>query len=192
MTNGACSQTHLTCLGLCSMAAWKLNGPICAMYMARQLNKWHQLLNSACCLTIKGNLWHSPKSNTIRCAHKRNPYHVIEFYRYWDVNMGAMASQITSPTSVYTIVSGAYQRKHQSSASLAFVWGIHRWPMNSPHKGPVSQKMFPFDDVIMHFSYYSHRTIISLSNDYMTHLYFSMIPLHDYAHLYTTCILLCC
>ena len=40
-------------------------------------------------------------------------------------------------------------RKHQSSASLAFVWGIHRWPVNSPHKAPVTQKMFPFDDVIM-------------------------------------------
>ena len=45
--------------------------------------------------------------------------------------------------------SRAYQRKHQSSASLAFVWGIHRWPVNSPHKGPVTRKMFPFDDVIM-------------------------------------------
>ena len=41
------------------------------------------------------------------------------------------------------------QRKHQSSASLAFVWGIHRWPVNSPYKGPVMQKMFPFDNVIM-------------------------------------------
>ena len=37
----------------------------------------------------------------------------------------------------------------KSSASLAFVRGIHRWPMNSPHKGPVTRKMLPFDDVIM-------------------------------------------
>ena len=41
------------------------------------------------------------------------------------------------------------QRKHQSSASLAFVWGIHQWPVNSPHKWSVTRKMFPFDDVIM-------------------------------------------
>ena len=47
------------------------------------------------------------------------------------------------------VCSGADQRKHQSSASLAFVWGIHRWPMNSQHKGPVTRKMFPLDDVIM-------------------------------------------
>ena len=40
-------------------------------------------------------------------------------------------------------------KKHQSSASLVFVWGIHRWPVNSPHKGPVTRKMLPFDDVIM-------------------------------------------
>ena len=45
--------------------------------------------------------------------------------------------------------SGADQRKYQSSASLAFVWGIHRWPVNSLHKWPVTRKMFPLDDVIM-------------------------------------------
>ena len=48
-----------------------------------------------------------------------------------------------------TVYSGVDQRKHQSSASLAFVWGIHRGLENSPHKGPVTRKMFPFDDVIM-------------------------------------------
>ena len=69
---------------------------------------------------------------------------------YCDVIMGAMASQITSLTIVYSIVySGADQRKHQRSASLVFVRGIHRRPVNSPHKWPVTRKMFPFDDVIM-------------------------------------------
>ena len=69
---------------------------------------------------------------------------------YTDVIMGAIASQITSLTIVYSIVySDVDQRKHQSSASLAFVWGIHRGPVTSPHKWPVARKMFPFDDVIM-------------------------------------------
>ena len=69
-----------------------------------------------------------------------------------DVIMGTMASQITSLTIVYsTVYSDADQRKHQSSASLAFVRGIHRGPVNSPHKWPVTRKMFPFDDVIMFF-----------------------------------------
>ena len=67
-----------------------------------------------------------------------------------DVMMGTMASQITSLIIVYsTVYSGSDQRKHQSSASLAIVRGIHRWPVNSPHKRPVTRKMFPFDDVIM-------------------------------------------
>ena len=63
--------------------------------------------------------------------------HVIVInYHYNDVIMSAMASQITSLSIVYsTVYSGAYQRKHQTSASLAFVWGIHRWPVNSPQKG---------------------------------------------------------
>ena len=58
---------------------------------------------------------------------------------YSKVMMGAMASQITSLTN---------QRKHQSSASLAFFYGS---PVTGefPHIWPVTQKMFPFDDVIM-------------------------------------------
>ena len=63
--------------------------------------------------------------------------------------MGAMASQIINHTIVYpTVYSGADQKNHQSSASLAFVRGIHWWPVNSPHKWTVTQKMFQFDDVI--------------------------------------------
>ena len=64
--------------------------------------------------------------------------------------MGTIASQITSLTIVYlTVYSDTDQRKHQSSASLAFMRGIHRGPVNSLHKRPVTRKMFPFDDVIM-------------------------------------------
>ena len=64
--------------------------------------------------------------------------------------MSAMASQTTGVSIVYsTVCSGVDQRKHQSSPSLAFVRGIHRWPVNSPHKGPVTWTMFPFDDAIM-------------------------------------------
>ena len=70
---------------------------------------------------------------------------------YTDVIMGAVASQITSLTIVCSIVySGAVQRKHQSSALLAFVRGLHQWPVNSLHKWPVTWKMFPFDDVIVY------------------------------------------
>ena len=69
---------------------------------------------------------------------------------YSDVMMGVIASQITSVVIIYsTVYSGADQRKYQSSASLAFVQGLHRRPVNSPHKWSVTRKMFPFDDVIM-------------------------------------------
>ena len=62
--------------------------------------------------------------------------------------MSAMASQITGVSSVCSSVCSD-QRKHQRPASLAFVRGIHRWPVDSLHKGSVTWKMFPFDDVIM-------------------------------------------
>ena len=80
--------------------------------------------------------------------------------------MGAMASQITSLTIVYsTVYSGADQRKHQSSPSPAFVRRIHRGPVNSPHKWPVTRKMFLFDDVIMKDKEYKN----SKMDPFLTH-----------------------
>ena len=68
-----------------------------------------------------------------------------------DVIMSVMAALFTGLSVIYSIVfcSAVDQRKHQSSSLLAFVRGIHRWPVNSPHKGPVNRKMFPFDDFII-------------------------------------------
>ena len=72
-------------------------------------------------------------------------------YHYNDVIMSAMASQVTSLTIVYsTVYPGVNQRKHQSSESMAAVRGIHRWPVNSPHKGPVTRD----DDVILTAEYW--------------------------------------
>ena len=76
---------------------------------------------------------------------------------FWTICCFIMTSQwsrwqLKSPASLIiysTVYSGADKRKHQCSASLAFVRGIDWWPVNSPHKWPVRWKMFPFDDVIM-------------------------------------------
>ena len=92
------------------------------------------------------NIWHIQPRFLFRCSQTNGRSN-----HYDDVIMGAIASQITSLTIIFsTVYSGADQSKHQSTASLAFVWGIHRGPVNSPHKWPVTRKMFPFDDVIMH------------------------------------------
>ena len=69
---------------------------------------------------------------------------------YNDVIMGAVSSQITGVSIVCSIVClGADQRKYQISASLVFVRGFQRWPRDSLHKGRITRKVFPFDDVIM-------------------------------------------
>ena len=86
---------------------------------------------------------------------------------YYDVIMSTLGSQITGISTVWsTVFSGADQRKHQSTASLAFVWEIHRWPVNSPHKRTVTRKMLPFDDVIMLPAWREHhrycRTTLSI------------------------------
>ena len=104
--------------------------------------KWKHFLHY--CPFVQGSHWwfHSQRDSDVDLW--------CFFVHYSDVIMGTIASQITSLTIVYsTVYSDADQRKHQSFASLAFVWGIHRGPVNSPHKWPVTRKMFPFDDVIM-------------------------------------------
>ena len=91
---------------------------------------------------------------------------ITHLTHYNDVIMGAIASQITSLTIVHsTIYSGADQRKQQSPASLVFVRGIHRGPVNSPHKWPVTRKMFPFDDVscVNHFQTFLEEMVTIMS-----------------------------
>ena len=105
-------------------------------------------------VSFSNGLWSCTRHTTISFVGSRVSH-------YGDVIMGAIASQITSLAIVCsTIYSDADHRKHQSSASLAFVRGIHRGPVNFPHKWPVTRKMFPFDDVIMSsrvFSAASHQ-----------------------------------
>ena len=88
------------------------------------------------------------RTRSILARYLRNFWNLSH---YNDVIISAMASQITGVSIACSAVgSGTDQRKHQSSASLAFVRGSHRWPVNSPHKAPVTRKMLPFDDVILH------------------------------------------
>ena len=99
-----------------------------------------------------------PESKYVLLGRLKYPYVLFQdtsgmpSAHYDDVIMTTMASQITSLTVVYSsIYSAADQRKHQSSALLAFCAGNSPGRVNSPHKGPVTRKMFPFDDVIMHY-----------------------------------------
>ena len=93
------------------------------------------------------------------------------------------ASQITSLTIVYsTVYSGADHRKHQNSASLAFVHGIHQWAVNSLPKGPVARKMFPFDDAIKCFKDYKiciHVWIVNQIDEINSIKIYMMSVLHS-------------
>ena len=101
--------------------------------------------------------WRTEVKRSIMCIYKNcihnhdRTTHNTAFSLRWRHNgCNSIASQMTSLTIVYSIVySDADQRKRESSASLTIVWGIHREPINSQHKWPVTRKMFPFDDVIM-------------------------------------------
>ena len=110
---------------------------------------------------------------TASCQHNlkiNGMFDCLDMRHYSADIISAMASQITGvPIACSTVCSGEDKRKCQSSASVTFVRGIHWWPVDSPHKGPVRRKMFPFDDIVMfhHFEEQAcnclHHIIISCS-----------------------------
>ena len=124
----------------------------------------YRLQNKSCCAGLTAGLYHQQYHFDQNSDISMSSYftgfskshlwrHCNELFKNLHCNnviVGAIASQITSLTIVYSIVySDADQRKHQSCTSLAFVRGFHRGPVKSPHKWPVTWKMFPFDDVII-------------------------------------------
>ena len=125
--------------------AWIDHGSAWTKFVtSKNLYKAIDITKSACGDTYVGEIGRCSVITVITGSFGTNYCH------YDDVIVGARASQITSLAIIYsTAYSDADQRKHQSSASLAFVRGIHRGPVNSPHKWPVTPKMFPFHDVIM-------------------------------------------
>ena len=141
---------------------WKIHFAFIQILRKRSLRNFAHDTAAVCCAMASRNVITAKrnfnrfcivmKKSLVKWDHVSESHLTTEFslLHYCGVIMGAMASQITSLTIVYsTVYSGADQRKHQSSASLAFVRGIHRWLVNSPHKWPVTRKMFPFDNVIM-------------------------------------------
>ena len=115
--------------------------------------------------------WNTQKTLTWYIEYQNSRYNSLPFTEFWILLLfktlslinirnvirgglwrhnGCDGGSITSLIIVYSAVnSGADQRKHQSSASLAFVRRIHWWPVNSPTIWPVTGKMFPYDDVII-------------------------------------------
>ena len=93
-----------------------------------------------------------------------------------------MASQITRLAVVYSTVYS--RRNHQSSTPLTFVRGIHRCPVNSLHKGPVTRKMFPFDDIIMCKSWCIRGSMSNSWEDLFTHWGRDNKATHNFADIF--------
>ena len=112
------------------------------------VNRWNLSYSSHHHIVIdKSFLLELPYVPTI--THK---VRLVLLDHYSDVIINAMAKSSASRLCCSTVCSGADQRKYQSSVPLAFMRGVPWWPEDSPHKGPITRKMFPFDDVIMYRS----------------------------------------
>ena len=116
-------------------------------------NKFHICswkLKSNVAMKIEQNLIWLPIGRGHQFCQNESYYEAIAWAHYNDVKMSTLASQITCLTIVYsTVYSRVDQWKYLSPVSLDFVGGIHRRPVNSPHKGSVTRKMLPLYDVIM-------------------------------------------
>ena len=133
-----------------------------------------------CCDSIRKMRWDPRNFRNVQLITRCSNYYMYNNKSHYDdVTMSLMASKFTSLAIVYpTVYSGAEQREHQSFASLAFVRGIHRGPVNSPHKWPVTRKMFPFDYVIMIVGWPRSIKMLNLQ----LRPYWSMkdnLPIHD-------------
>ena len=116
------------------------------MYMNMSSAKWRQFY---ICLNVLRHL--TQKHNSIIFMRTKSAPWLLMPWLIWPPRYHNVKTTAWKKRVVYwNVYSGTDQRRHQSSASLAFVKGIHRWPVNSPHKGPVTRKMYPFDDIIMH------------------------------------------
>ena len=130
--------------------------------------------------------WYTEKFPLILADYKPLTRVIEISTHYSDVIMDTMTSQITSLTIIYsTAYSGADQRKQQSSGSLTFVRGIHRWSVNSPLKGPVTRKMFPIDGVTMRLSYFTlidnwMHVVVELGNLTIFNLRFYCFPRNSF------------
>ena len=116
--------------------AWKVNA---------SLLKFPLVLYS----TLHGVCWNNNNNNNNKtlfyitmnaCSHRQ---------LQWCHNERDDVSNHRCLDCLLNLFSGVDQRKHQTSASLAFVSGIHPWSVNSPRKWPVTLKRLPSDDVIM-------------------------------------------
>ena len=122
--------------------AWTNVGSSSAMSSDIHLREYFQEIRQPSITKI------SLKMADLKCYSNLPETNELIILHYSDIIKGTIVSQITSLTLVYsTVNSDAAQRKHQSSASLSSVRGIHRWSVNSPHNWPVTRKMFPLDNV---------------------------------------------
>ena len=151
-----------------SQCLWGQHYGICSKHVVHSLEYCFTV-----CVTVYFHLLNWPRGFIFTVPYLHQVGIKMDLH-YRDAIMSAMASQITSLTIVYSVVySGADNRKHQSSSSLAFAQGIRRWPLNSPHKWPVTQKMFPFDDVIMLRTLFLFTRI--LSSPFCLHVYCAVL-----------------
>ena len=147
-TGETCNHVSKDCL---SNYSWWYHQSVLEMTVTFPDEHWHKSLTFGCVLLCKNYIIFTfdrqPARVFVNITHYNSA--VQATHHYSDVIMSAVASQMTGVSINCSTVYSGRSTKYQSTASLVSVRGIYRSPVASPHKGPATQKMFPFDDVIM-------------------------------------------
>ena len=104
----------------------------------------------------------------LQCSKRQHSWHPGPL-----ITMTSLWAQwrLKSPASrLFTQLFIQSQIKENIKAPRHWPLGIHRWPVNSPHKGPVTRKMFLFDDVIMCWGHRYHGISWSIFNQIPWHI----------------------
>ena len=124
---------------LCQQApiSYHVDGNIYTVYAEKQTRKMHHLRHGRVYFSISA------------CISSRVNLSVTLLSLLWCHNGRDVVSNHQTRNCLLNRLFRRRSKKASKHPSLAFVRGIHRWPMNSPHKWPVTRKMYPFDDVVM-------------------------------------------
>ena len=95
-------------------------------------------------------LWNQIRCKLLVIYGYPDSTHYHEYLQHYsDVMMSPVATQIFGVSIVYLTIGSGADKKTPKLHVTGLCWGIHRWTVNSSHKGPVTRKMFPFDGVIL-------------------------------------------
>ena len=140
----------------CYDLLWFVNFPISSRFTSMALWPVRLYIHGMIGVNL-ARIYNKTMKNRTSTYHGDLPY-CSEYLHHSSVIMSMVVAQITGVSIVCSNVYSATSKKISKLGIIGLCEGIHRWPVDSAHKGVITRKMFPFDDVILVPSNINYRT----------------------------------